>query len=540
MLLLSKDKAIILEAQDYSDYTKLNEQIDIYDNLKNPDRWISETFTKPNGSVQTKEYLERDPYNEQIDKEISRLKKQIWTLKQKAMSNPIDQKSLGLVGNDIDQSDIKDYMDIVISTLKTSIEDDFSIALDDMPLDLQMQFIKFIKHANKAIIERTQKIGAVHQQNFYTSFLALAHGGPEMGDKILDIGEKLPENIAQKIFQKYADLVRINEKIVDFITDQYNTEISENPKIIEETRTKLFHKGIDILNNFHKRIPKDAPLLDEIYQNLESDLATLQAETFAKLSAFKYARKYGATYELSDIQNADLSVYTPQQLVQRGHHKRMRAIYEGNWKNAYDPKIYAELESIFMKSFDGSSDSEEKIISMSLLLTTKSSLLYVLKKKEDGTVYASALNVDPHKHGLSLGEVVMAQSLAKEAESHILDAKCIPTEMNSARYIEMGFVGHASENFQGIDIMHISWNKNKNEDLVSKKLSPLEIAQMAHGDIPTPETLRIYRADHQHDFHFLKDQGYVLSRYFKNKDGWYCVYESVNIDDYRSSEIDSD
>ena len=55
-----------------------------------------------------------------------------------------------------------------------------------------------------------------------------------MGQKILDIGEKLPAESANAIFSKYAELVDATKGIEDFIESEFSDEIAKNPEIANQ------------------------------------------------------------------------------------------------------------------------------------------------------------------------------------------------------------------------------------------------------------------------------------------------------------------
>ena len=44
-------------------------------------------------------------------------------------------------------------------------------------------------------------------KNGLKTFLSISSGGKEMGDKILELGEKLEPEVAEKVFAKYGEII---------------------------------------------------------------------------------------------------------------------------------------------------------------------------------------------------------------------------------------------------------------------------------------------------------------------------------------------
>jgi hypothetical protein len=110
-------------------------------------------------------------------------------------------------------------------------------------LDEVLIFLRYTKNANEKDFERILKY---KKEYGVSTFLSLIHGGKEMGDKILILGEKLPKDSAEVLFAKYAELVDIANNVS---VELKNTIGKDAPANFEESvRGHLLIKGKDMLS----------------------------------------------------------------------------------------------------------------------------------------------------------------------------------------------------------------------------------------------------------------------------------------------------
>ncbi|MCB9809255.1 hypothetical protein H6776_02540 [Candidatus Nomurabacteria bacterium] len=443
-----------------------------------------------------------------------------WNLKSKIKDTPITSQRLGLV-TEVDQQDIKDYVEILLSRIGNDIESDFNFKLNELPLDLGIQFINFIKHATKEKVDRTQVLSQQHGKYFIHTFLSLAHGGPEMGEKILELGEQLPPETAQKIFNKYAELVdRVNE-VLEFTKNGFKQELQTQPEMINDIQQTLYKRGVALLDNFYQDIQSSQDI-ESLATEIEQQLDRINADTVTTLAVFKHALREGHQLPLEDIKGATFeshhpSDFTPEQIAE------MRDIYETNWEHYSDKAFVQHILKYFDTAFDTSNTLQNTLYTFEKDNHIQAFIRF--EEKEPGTRYASALNVDENMQGLALGEAMMDEALKKEATSSVLKAVCDPTSRSNMRYFEMGFIatGFTDDN---PPVFKIEWDNEKNTHYRTKAMPINEILHLS----PSEKTIEVHSSASLQELHQGFPENKVLTRCFQDPVGrgdWYAVYEDA-------------
>jgi len=89
-------------------------------------------------------------------------------------------------------------------------------------------------------VEENNKIisfGKNFKKDGVKTFLSIEQGGKEMGDKIIGLGEKLPEEVSQKVFEKYGEIINTADKAEEEIKNIFgNIDISDKVLVsVKET-----------------------------------------------------------------------------------------------------------------------------------------------------------------------------------------------------------------------------------------------------------------------------------------------------------------
>jgi hypothetical protein len=307
--------------------------------------------------------------------------------------------------------------------MRKKIEDDFGINIANFDFATQRNFLEFLETKTtqdaKSLMEFTKKFG----DNAFKSFLSLEHG-QEMGEKILTIGEKLPVEEANKIFAKYAEIIATTEKIKDYLIENFGKDKDYSEETVQSITEKLLGKGKDLLCDFADN-PKDPMQIVE-------DLEKYQTDLLLFAGTFKTLKKQGAKVELEDFKNVKTEVLSGAELPDETR-KVMFKIADENWKQ------YPMLHDIVMKG-------------LSKALNAGDNKFYVVNYGKDTVgfirfdpvgefeLYAGSLNIRTALRGSSIGEALLQNILAKEAQEKNLEATAYPRLPIAPRYIgEFGF-----------------------------------------------------------------------------------------------------
>ena len=230
-----KEGLFILDINDnsvsyeYQMYKKVSKQIDYP-----PQELVNEAIT------QGQDYVNWEPDSEDIflqetlaDYLVSRM-------------SLLDLKSLS--NKEIENSKIKEFINLVGTDYKIFLEDEFKFNLSKFSIQEQFYFLEYIQIQTNKSIKPVKEFTKKYGNNGFRTFLSIEQGGKEMGDKIITLGEKLPKDSAEVLFAKYAELVDIGENVS---TELKNTIGKEVPVDFEQVvREHLLIKGKDMLSSY--------------------------------------------------------------------------------------------------------------------------------------------------------------------------------------------------------------------------------------------------------------------------------------------------
>lgn len=313
-----------------------------------------------------------------------------------------------------DKTDFKYFSIFSQKGMRDVIEKQFNIQMKELSLPEQFRFLQYIKNHTVENMKPVEKFSQTFKESGIKTFLSIEHGGREMGDKILTLGEKLPKEVAEKVFAKYGEIVDSASEAADFVAkklsgvngDQYIGHIQEN----------LLRKGKDLLTNSSERIETCTDEeCEDIGKTIIEELAHLKREILLFASTFK-ALSDTEGVKLGDIKDTTIEVTNNQSVIQK-YQTEMERIFEDNRKSYPD-----ELKQKSLNEFKEA------------LAHPENSEFYILKNVEDvvafmrfdtlpnGNLYAGSLNSRNEIHGLAVGGALLKELLDEKAKTNTIEA----------------------------------------------------------------------------------------------------------------------
>ena len=359
------------------------------------------------------------------------------------------------------------------------------------------------------------------KNNGFRTFLSIEQGGKEMGDKIIGLGEKLPEDVARKVFTKYGEILDNVSKITEFTRTNFTKEIETNPELIKKIEETLYIKGKQLLSQTYDDINNKKEVN---YEDISKQLDRINADTITTFAIFKQAVKNGEKLPIESIEG---SVFSKKEAIDIGDNQQneMLELYESNWKNHPDRNFVESLKSYFKTAF-APEDNKQKNYFYTFEKDNNIRAFVRFEKQNDASFYASALNVDEASKNFGLGEAMMDEALTREAKEHILHASCRKDNPSNMRYFEKGFIANGFKKTNETEELDLVWDENKNKDIFSKQKSQEELISM-YGNT---EVIEIKKSKDLESLHDEIPEGKSLVRCFVNNGEWYAIYETIKED----------
>lgn len=326
-------------------------------------------------------------------------------------SGPITSERLtssGLIKGEktkIDQ-DYGDYLGFLDNISKRVLLENFNFNFNDLTLQEQFQFISFLK---KQSLEKTHKIIDFSKKfnvDGFRTFLSIEQGGKEMGDKILELGnsEKLPEDIARKIFTKYGEIIDKADNTEEEIKKIFgNKEVPV--KVLSSVKETLLKRGAKMLSDLGDKVQDEKFVVNE--QEILDELDQIKEETIILGKSFEKLYREGISVPIEDvtqikeISTSDITKEQKQLLIKVYENGRP----EGTYKNKEHLKL---LVDEFTEELN-----DKNISVLEISFNGENIIIAVVDKKDKDTLYVGGLTFVDDVRNAAIAEASMSYVLEK-------------------------------------------------------------------------------------------------------------------------------
>ncbi len=402
------------------------------------------------------------------------------------------------------------------------LRDELGINLEKFSPKEQLMIARML---NSVSILKKEKINSFiinHGDSGLKSFLSLEHGGQEMGEKILSIGEKLEKSQADMVFEKYAQLVEASSEVETYITEQFG---NENKSQANEVAQDLLIRGKKLL----EIVADSTQLSPESLQRVLNKIEAVRKDTETFKATFKNMRENGIEMPLEKMKDIRVNSFFGQELAASpGINEKMKEIIAKNYAS-YPKDFQNMLQTSFAKKIGDSSVNFE-------IATYKESGLQKGEKSErelmtfltmqqmpNGRLYFGNFNINNDIfQGAEIGRAFFEEIMKKYGQGETpIDAHCNPEENISKTYIESGFTAANVIDVSGVASFSITMDKLR--QYPSKNFSTDEIVAKI-GE--KSDNLVIRKKEPGDSFSELKN-GFALTRYFDYEDSVIVVFETI-------------
>jgi len=442
---------------------------------------------------------------------------------EKDLTQPLPKEKLEKlifpVGGDIEK---RMYMYKQLSQLdmRKKIEDNFRIDISKLDFMFQANFLEFLETRTIDDVNKLKSFVKSYRYDGIKTFLSI-EADKEFGNSIMALGEKLDKDIAQKIFEKYSELVSQIDNVEKILNESYGK--AEDKETILKIKDSILKKGKDLLVHFSDEISNGKEIsADETLEYLKD----IEAEATSFFLAFKTLKEKEQLPDIEKIKGlswgsvmgGNISV---EDLAQMEH------IYENNYKDRQ-----GEVGKIMENFENRSKDPNTKFY---MLKHNDKVRGFIGFTPEEGGSHIHSFNIDLPLRGNSIGDTLMAKTIEQEAKENIIKGETFFNQIASRYIEEEGFIATSVDKYVTDPILKIERNdktvyetKQRTKDGLIREYLKFELA----GNSGTYEkgnyVIETGEKQTDVDMKYL-DKGYVLTRYFKEntsgKERWYGVFE---------------
>lgn len=410
--------------------------------------------------------------------------------------------------------DIYSFSLLQINFVRKVIEDSLQVRLEDLTLLEQFHALNFLKSKTEVEINNVKKFGKKFGSTGFRTFLSIEHGGKEMGDKILALGEKLPQESANLLFKKYSEYIDAVNNVEEVIKKEY--KLPPSPELINKTKESLLIKGRNLLLAQNQKLQDGEFTEEKFTESLEN--AKVAIDMYKNI--FRIAKENNPNTSFEDFVGLAPEQITSNDQIKDEDISKIFKTIDKNYPNE-------ELRKAVKESFQNALQSNSTVFNF-LRRDENIVALDRIDQREDGTLYFGSFNVDPDYCSSKIGAAFFEATVSPLMKDKIIRADCSSLQPIASYYIESGFVANSLYDYKGEPSFSLESNPNKK--FTSKNLTKLQLMEFSIKE-ENPEGLIIKSAQSQKEATENKiPEGYCLTRYFfdKNTNKWLTVFEKSN------------
>jgi|GEM_PF-4440307 len=302
-------------------------------------------------------------------------------LTQQRQLNPLGNEDFSHIVKFLHSPEIRAYLNSLLG-----------IQIESISLREQIHFLRFLSEADMPSYRRLEKIltnSPGYTQDILRSFLSMS-GSPDLGEKILDLGEDLPQEVASQIFKKYGEIVEVasnlNQAMAALLPEG---ALGSSQSYLGDIEDSLLRRAQKLILAFHDKRGVDPDGLLESLERYKTEIL-LYADVYRRLN------ETGEKITMESLRDTKMEVLTDEEKQKLG--ELLWAITKANRPFITDPlKLEKRREEFFTT------------------VANPASAFYVLKHKgevvafcsatpdSDGNLYVESLNVESEVKGSKIG-----------------------------------------------------------------------------------------------------------------------------------------
>jgi hypothetical protein len=267
-----------------------------------------------------------------------------------------------------------------------------------------------------------------------------------MGDKILTLGEKLPEESAKTLFKTYGEMIDATEEVGILLSGNLGEKAT--PDLVNQAKESLLLGGKKLLENYAlKANTCSGTECENLGKELKEHLSLAKTSVFAFSYACKTLVERGE-FTFEDFKKAKLS-YNRSPIPDKMQ-KEIIAMHHENTKQYPDG-----LRERWRKTLRNGLEKEnpkQMIVSVSYDENVVSAMRVI--EQDDGSWYGASFNVNPTVMGSRIGSELLKKVLEDLAKDKPFVADCYAENPMLKTYVEkFGFkITKTYENYEGTGV----------------------------------------------------------------------------------------
>ncbi|MFA5029805.1 MAG: GNAT family N-acetyltransferase [Patescibacteria group bacterium] len=298
-------------------------------------------------------------------------------------------------------------------SMREKIGQELNIDLSNLSLREQFHFLQFIKTMSSVKMEPVRRFASRFGLTGFKTFLSCEYG-QEMGNKILELGERLPPAVAEKIFAKYVEIIETADETIELVAKEFGRNIPGD--VLDKVRSSLLSRGRDVLNDFCLKAARGFEA-SEILDQMDS----IKADVLLFAASFRALLEAGEEIDFKEAAKVSMETRQPADLLPSEKEEMIR-IFLAN-REDYPEELLREVSSDFEEAVSPEEGSAKSQSVFTILRYDRKIICFLrLEPRGQNRLYAASFNVRPEAQGFKIGNAMIKEVIDSAARENIIEA----------------------------------------------------------------------------------------------------------------------
>lgn len=342
------------------------------------------------------------------DPNLARLRNTYYEKIIKNMKNIHGRDVALLNGTKVSKKQLLEYKNLIGTDFRDFLEEEFEIEFKKLKIPEQFFFLEYIQTQTKEnVIKLKEFIKKSNNEkekiDKFKTFLSIEQGGKEMGDKIINLGEKLPEEVAKKVFAKYGEIIDTADNTeVEIKKIFVDKDIPD--RVLVSVKENLLKRGAKMLSDLGDMVQNPEFKVNE--EEILKELSEIKEETIILGESYVGLYKEGIRVPIEDVTTTKET--STQDLDEKQKTELMEIYEKGRPKVTYENKEHLE----FLKEEFKNELNDEDFSVFEICFKEETIIIALVDDKKDkDTLYIG---------GLTFVEDVKNAVIAEASMSHVI------------------------------------------------------------------------------------------------------------------------
>lgn len=288
--------------------------------------------------------------------------------------------------------------------------DKLGYKIEDYSFQEQVFFIYYLKDISINYFNKIKRFINDYNKKGTKTFFSVAYKGLEVGDKILTLGEKLPKEIANKIFNKYGEIIDTADNTEEEIKKIFGDK-DISARVLVSVKETLLKRGAQMLSDLGDKVLDPNFKLNEV--DILKELNNIKEETIILGKSYLELYREGIRVPIDEI--TTIKEISTENLNKKQKEELIKIYEKGRPKVTYESKEHLD----FLKKEFKEELNDKNFFVNEICFKNETIIIALVNKRDKENLYVGGLTFIEEVQNAAVAEATMRHVLEKFKDKNI-------------------------------------------------------------------------------------------------------------------------